>query len=111
MTSHFNVGCVHRRNCEHQLGAGNYGDGANPIPVNLQQPTNQERTLVNARLTWNTAMDDGVTSTLLSGSQHYRRRVPNLWFNYGPALGYSVTSGVTQQLTVSTFDSTYKLSA
>ena len=70
---------------------GNYGDGANPIPVNLQQPTNQERTLVNARLTWNTAMDDGRNlNVALWGRNITDEEYRTFGYNYGPALGYSV---------------------
>ena len=70
---------------------GNYGTGANPVPVNLSQPVNQERTLVNARLTWNTAMDDGRNLNIaLWGRNITDEEYRTFGFNYGPALGSAV---------------------
>ena len=71
---------------------GNYtAPGAPSIPVNLDQAVNQDRTLVNARLTWNTAMDDGRNvNVAFWGRNITDEEYRTFGYNYGPALGYSV---------------------
>ena len=71
---------------------GNYTAAGQPsIPVNLSQPTNQERDLVNARLTFNTEMDNGRNvNVALWGRNITDEEYRTFGFNYGPDLGYAV---------------------
>ena len=71
---------------------GNYTAAGQPsIPVNLDQPVNQERTIVNARLTWNTALEDGRNvNVAFWGRNITDEEYRTFGFNYGPSLGYSV---------------------
>jgi iron complex outermembrane receptor protein len=71
---------------------GNYSAAGQPsIPVNLRQPTNQERDLVNARLTFNTEMDNGRNvNVALWGRNITDEEYRTFGFNFGPDLGYPV---------------------
>ena len=70
---------------------GNYGSGNNPVPVNLDQATNQERTLVNARLTFSRELEDSRSVSLaLWGRNITDEEYRTFGYNYGPSLGYAV---------------------
>ena len=71
---------------------GNYTAAGQPsIPVNLNQPINQERDLVNARLTFNTELDNGRNvNVALWGRNITDEEYRTFGYNYGPALGFSV---------------------
>ncbi|MBL6902550.1 MAG: TonB-dependent receptor, partial [Luminiphilus sp.] len=70
---------------------GNYGSGTNPVPVNLDQATNQERTLVNARLTFSRELEDSRSVSLaLWGRNITDEEYRTFGYNYGPSLGYAV---------------------
>ena len=70
---------------------GNYGTGNNPIPVNLDQATNQDRTLVNARLTFNRELEGSRSLSLaLWGRNITDEEYRTFGYNYGPSLGYAV---------------------
>lgn len=71
---------------------GNYtAQGAPSIPVNLGQAVNQDRTLVNARLTLDTALDNGRNiSVAFWGRNITDEAYRTFGYNYGPDLGYAV---------------------
>lgn len=64
--------------------------GQPSIPVNLQQASNQERTLVNARLSWNRAMDDGRNLNIAAWGRNITdEEYRTFGFNFGAALGFA----------------------
>jgi outer membrane receptor protein involved in Fe transport len=65
--------------------------GQPAIPVNLQQAANQERTLVNARLSWSRELEGGQRMNVTAWGrnitdQEYR----TFGFNFGADLGFAV---------------------
>jgi hypothetical protein len=64
------------------------GDGSSDTPVVWEQPRNDERTIVNARLALNEiAVGDGALSVGLWGRNLTDDDYRTFSFNYGPALG------------------------
>ena len=59
--------------------------------MNLDQATNQERTLVNARLTFSRELEDSRSVSLaLWGRNITDEEYRTFGYNYGPSLGYAV---------------------
>jgi outer membrane receptor protein involved in Fe transport len=64
--------------------------GQPAIPVNLQQASNQDRTLVNARLSWNRAMDNGRNLNIAAWGRNITdEEYRTFGFNFGADLGFA----------------------
>lgn len=60
-------------------------------PVNFEQLPNQERTLVNARLSWSQELESGAEVTVAAwGKNLTDEEYRTFGFNYGPALGLNL---------------------
>jgi len=70
-----------------------YNTNANPAPdtpVAYAQVKNNERTIVNARLSWTKALEDGNVVVALWGKNLLDEDYRNFGFNYGDALGLNL---------------------
>lgn len=80
--------------------------GQPAIPVNMTQATNQERTLVNARLSWSSELEDGQRVNVTAWGRNITdEEYRTFGFNFGADLGFGVhqwgnpaTYGVTVSL-------------
>jgi outer membrane receptor protein involved in Fe transport len=65
--------------------------GQPAIPANMQQPSNQERTLVNARLTWSSELEGGQRLNVTAWGRNITdEQYRTFGFNFGAALGFGV---------------------
>ena len=65
--------------------------GQPAIPANMQQPSNQERTLVNARLSWSSELEGGQRLNVTAWGRNITdEQYRTFGFNFGAALGFPV---------------------
>ena len=65
--------------------------GQPAIPANMQQPSNQERTLVNARLSWSSELEGGQRLNITAWGRNITdEQYRTFGFNFGAALGFPV---------------------
>ena len=65
--------------------------GQPAIPANMQQPSNQERTLVNARLSWRTILKSGQRLNVTAwGRNITEEQYRTFGFNFGAAWAIAV---------------------
>ena len=65
--------------------------GQPEIPANMQQPSNQERTLVNARLSWSSELEGGQRLNVTAWGRNITdEQYRTFGFNFGAALGFAV---------------------
>ena len=65
--------------------------GQPAIPANMQQPSNQERTLVNARLSWSSELEGGQRLNVTAWGRNITdEQYRTFGFNFGAALGFGV---------------------
>ena len=65
--------------------------GQPAIAANMQQPSNQERTLVNARLSWSSELEGGQRLNLTAWGRNITdEQYRTFGFNFGAALGFPV---------------------
>ena len=65
--------------------------GQPAIPANMQQPSNQERTLVNARLSWSSELEGGQRLNVTAWGRNITdQQYRTFGFNFGAALGFPV---------------------
>jgi iron complex outermembrane receptor protein len=65
--------------------------GQPAIPANMQQPSNQERTLVNARLSWSHELEGGQRLNVTAWGRNITdQQYRTFGFNFGAALGFGV---------------------
>ena len=65
--------------------------GQPAIPANMQQPSNQERTLVNARLSWSSELEGGQRMNVTAWGRNITdEEYRTFGFNFGAALGFAV---------------------
>ena len=65
--------------------------GQPAIPATMQQPSNQERTLVNARLSWSSELEGGQRLNVTAWGRNITdEQYRTFGFNFGAALGFPV---------------------
>ena len=65
--------------------------GQPDIAANMQQPSNQERTLVNARLSWSSELEGGQRLNVTAWGRNITdEQYRTFGFNFGAALGFAV---------------------